>query len=93
MDSWGGYLTCILAGIDHRFKVAVPVYGCGFLHEDSYWKEPILDKMSLELRERWVRCFDPSRYLPGVRCPILFLNGTNDFAYPLDSYRKCFDLV
>ena len=35
--SWGGYLTCIVAGIDDRLKVAVPVYGCGFLHEDSAW--------------------------------------------------------
>ena len=29
--SWGGYLTCIVAGLDNRFKAAVPVYGCGFL--------------------------------------------------------------
>jgi len=79
--------------VDHRFKVAVPVYGCGFLHENSVWKDGILDKMDGGLRERWVRLFDPSQYLPNVRCPILFLNGTNDFAYPLDSYKKCFDLV
>jgi len=25
--SWGGYLTCIVAGIDDRLKAAVPVYG------------------------------------------------------------------
>ena len=35
--SWGGYLTCIVAGLDDRLKVAVPVYGCGFLHENSCW--------------------------------------------------------
>ncbi len=29
-DQLGGYLTCIVAGLDHRLKVAVPVYGCGF---------------------------------------------------------------
>jgi dienelactone hydrolase len=91
--SWGGYLTCIVAGLDDRLKVAVPVYGCGFLGDNSYWKEPILDKMPGELRARWLQAFDPSNYLPGVRCPILFLNGTNDFAYPLDSYRKCYSLV
>jgi hypothetical protein len=28
-----------------------------------------------------------------VNCPILFLNGSNDFAYPLDSYRKSYRLV
>ena len=90
--SWGGYLTCIVAGLDHRLKAAVPVYGCGFLHENSVWK-PRLDGFTAERRDRWVKTFDPSAYLPGVKCPILFLNGTNDFAYPLDSYRKCFELV
>jgi len=49
--------------------------------------------MTPELRERWVTYFDPSSYLSQVRCPILFLNGTNDFAYPLDSYRKSYRLV
>ena len=90
--SWGGYLTCIVAGLDDRLVAAVPVYGCGFLHESSVWK-PRMDEMPTAQRERWVKAFDPSRYLPGVKCPILFLNGTNDFAYPLDSYQKCFDLV
>lgn len=92
--SWGGYLTCIVAGIDDRLKVAVPVYGCGFIHENSYpgWLEAFA-KMPTEQRARWVSCFDPSRYLPGVRCPILFVNGTNDFAYPLDSYQKSYRLV
>jgi len=33
--SWGGYLTCIVAGLDTRFKCAAPLYGCGFLHENS----------------------------------------------------------
>ncbi len=28
-----------------------------------------------------------------MKCPILFLNGTNDFAYPLDSYQKSYRLV
>ena len=77
---------------DDRLKAAVPVYGCGFLHESSVWK-PRLDGFTAARRDEWVKEFDPSQYLPGVKCPILFLNGTNDFAYPLDSYQKCFDLV
>ena len=91
--SWGGYLTCIIAGLDDRLKAAVPVYGCGYLHENSVWKENRLDKMDAARREKWVRNFDPSSYLSGVTCPIMFINGTNDFAYPLDSYKKCYDLV
>ena len=91
--SWGGYLTCIIAGIDDRARVAVPVYGCGFLDENSYWLEPRFKKMGTEKTKQWADLFDPSRYLPGVTCPILFVNGTNDFAYPLDSYQKSYLLV
>ncbi len=91
--SWGGYLTCIVAGVDDRLKVAVPVYGCGFLHEDSVWKASQFDRMTPDRRDRWVGTFDPSKYLPRVRCPILFVNGTNDFAYPLDSYRRSYEAV
>lgn len=90
--SWGGYLTCIVAGVDNRFKAAVPVYGCGFLHENSAWLDR-LAKMTPDERDRWVTLWDPSRYLPAVSHPILFVNGTNDFAYPLDSYMKSFDAV
>ena len=90
--SWGGYLTCIVAGIDDRLKVAVPVYGCGFLQDDSAWL-PRFARMSPEQKDRWVKFFDPSRYLAGVSCPILFVNGTNDFAYPLGSYQKSYRLV
>lgn len=91
--SWGGYLTCIVAGLDDRLKVAVPVYGCGFLDHNSAWLEPRFEKMTTVQRQRWVATFDPSQYLSGVSCRILFLNGTNDFAYPLDSYRQSVLLV
>ncbi len=90
--SWGGYLTCIVAGIDGRLKVAVPVYGCGFLNDNSAWLARF-ERMSASQRKRWVDYFDPSRYLSGATCPILFLNGSNDFAYPLDSYQKSYALV
>ena len=91
--SWGGYLTCIVAGLEHRLKLAVPVYGCGFLGEDSVWKTGSLARMSPEARQRWLSRFDPSQYLSGVSCPILFLDGSNDFAYPLDSVRASCRLV
>ena len=91
--SWGGYLTCIVAGLDHRFKAAVPVYGCGYIHEKSAWVGPNFSKMSGDLRQRWIDNFEPSRYLGQARCPMLFMNGTSDFAYPLESYQKSYELV
>jgi len=91
--SWGGYLTCIVAGIDDRFKVAVPVYGCGFLGDNSYWSDKSLAAMNPDARKLWLRVFDPSAYVGAVRYPILFLDGSNDFAYPLDSFKKTSQLV
>lgn len=90
--SWGGYLTCILSGIDPQVKTFVPIYGCGFLHENSAWKETFFDAMTPEHRERWVKLFDPSSHLPRAAAPMLWVNGTNDFAYPLDSYVKSYRL-
>jgi hypothetical protein len=90
--SWGGYLTCIVAGLDNRFKAAVPVYGCGFLHENSVWL-PQFEKMTPQQRGKWVQLWDPSRYVGSAAMPVFFLDGTNDFAYPLDSYAKTYGLV
>lgn len=89
--SWGGYLTCIVAGLDDGLKFAVPVYGCGFLHDNSAWL-PTFAKMPEDDRALWIETFDPSRYLRDARLPMLWLNGTNDAAYPLDSYRKSYRL-
>ncbi len=90
--SWGGYLTCIVAGVDSRFHAAVPVYGCGFLNENSTWLSRFA-KMTPQQKQRWVTLWDPQQYLPAVSMPILFVNGTNDFAYPLDSYMKSYHAV
>jgi cephalosporin-C deacetylase-like acetyl esterase len=90
--SWGGYLTCIVASLDTRFKAAVPVYGCGFLNENSAWLNRFVT-MTPENRTKWIDLYDPSKYLPACHVPILFVNGTNDFAYPLDSYKKSYDVV
>ena len=91
--SWGGYLTCITAGVDSALKAAVPVYGCGYLGDNSVWRDHALATLTADERDRWLRWFDPSVWLPGARCPMLFLNGTKDFAYPPDSYRKTYQLV
>jgi cephalosporin-C deacetylase-like acetyl esterase len=90
--SWGGYLTCIVAGLDDRVKVAIPVYGCGFIHENSAWNDTFA-KLKDDRRSFWVKHFEPSKYVGRAKMPVLFVNGTNDFAYPLDSYGKTYRLV
>jgi dienelactone hydrolase len=86
--SWGGYLTCIAAGVDARFRFAVSVYGCGFLGENSAWKQDVLAQMGEDRRERWLAQWDPAVYLPRAEMPFCWVTGTNDFAYPLDSLQK-----
>jgi dienelactone hydrolase len=90
--SWGGYLTCIAAGLDNRFKAAVPVYGCGFLYENSGWNSEFA-AMTPQSRDRWIQLFDPSGYMGAAAMPIFFVNGTNDLSFPLDSYMKTCNLV
>ncbi|HYF34970.1 MAG TPA: prolyl oligopeptidase family serine peptidase [Prosthecobacter sp.] len=90
--SWGGYTTCLVASLDERFKAAVPVYGCGFLHEGESIQKPSIDKLG-ERRKDWIREYDVSSLLPRCRIPILFVNGTHDVHYPLDSYQKSFERV
>lgn len=85
--SWGGYLTCIVAGVDDRFQCAVPVYGCGFLGDNSVWL-PTLESIGKERAEKWLNRWDPSVYLPKSKIPMLWVNGTNDFAYPMDSWQR-----
>ncbi len=90
--SWGGYTTCLVASLDDRFRAAVPVYGCGFLHEGESDQKPSIDKLG-DRREAWVKEYDPSSLLPRCRVPIFFVNGTNDVHYVLDSYEKSFHAV
>lgn len=87
--SWGGYLTALAASIDLRFRFAVPVYGCGFLGEDSAWV-PDFKKMSEAKAQKWLALWDPSVYLHRASMPFLWVSGTNDFAYPLDSLQKSY---
>jgi dienelactone hydrolase len=91
--SWGGYMTCLVASVDHRFKAAVPVYGCGFLYDGESVQRPAIDKLSPGKRTLWIETYDPSAWLPKCRVPILFVNGTNDIHYPLVSYSRSYGLV
>jgi PhoPQ-activated pathogenicity-related protein len=81
-----------VAGLDNRFKAAVPVYGCGFLHENSHWV-PMFKKLGPEKTATWVQLWDPSSYVGSTTVPMLFVNGGKDFAYPPDSFARTYELV
>lgn len=90
--SWGGYTTCLVASLDNRFKAAVPVYGCGFLHEGESVQKPSIDKLG-DRRSAWVAAYDPSSHLGKCTVPTFWVNGTHDIHYVLDSYAKSYSLV
>ncbi|MFG0335956.1 MAG: alpha/beta hydrolase family protein [Maioricimonas sp. JB049] len=91
--SWGGYLTCIVASRDDRFKAAAPVYGCGFLYDGESVQRPLIERLPDGQRAEWIRRYDPSAHLPDCTVPILFVNGSNDVHYPLRSYMRSYELV
>jgi dienelactone hydrolase len=90
--SWGGVLACITAGVDQRFKFVAPVYGCGFLGDDSvtcFMTD--FQKLGPDKTAKWLGLWDPAVYLPYVRMPILWVSGSND-SFPMDSLRKSYRL-
>jgi dienelactone hydrolase len=84
--SWGGWLAALVSGVDHRFAAASPVYGCGFIHEGSKWLE--LGSLDPRRDRVWVERWEPSHYLPNAKLPMLWINGTNDFAYWPPAWRN-----
>ena len=41
---------------------------------------------------KWLELWDPSSYLAQGRRPMFWINGTNDFAYPMASWQKSYRL-
>ena len=72
-------------------QFAAPVYGCGFLGQDSGWKAQF-EQMGPELAGRWLSLWDPSVYLPQAKMPLLWVSGDLDLAYPLGSLQKSYRL-
>lgn len=89
--SWGGFLTAVVAGVDPRLACAMPVYGCGFVHEESTWRDAFA-RLGIERSTTWAARFDPSTYLPHATMPMLWLNGTNDFAYFPSVWQRSYRL-
>lgn len=92
-SSWGGVLTILATGVDGRFKFSAPVYGCGFLGENSSWLERVMQDMPPERAEKWVRLWDPARYVGRNKTPLLFCNGTNDLHFRPDSWQKTYQVA
>lgn len=90
--SWGGYLTCMAASLDNRFKAAAPVYGCGFYDETKVFGT-YLQSLPPKSRKEWMESFDPSYYLSRAREKFLFINSNQDKYYTLFPFDKTCRLI
>lgn len=88
--SWGGYLTCLVSGVDPRFRCSVPVYGCGFTNEHTFAAS--VNNLGAEGSARWMRWWDPSAYLSKASLPMCWVTGSNDFAYTFNALQKSYRL-
>lgn len=92
--SWGGLLSCAIAAVDRRFKCVVPIFGCGYLgmHHFVSWRLG-MQNATAEQGLGWQRLWDPALFLPYVKCPFLWVDGTNDFHFQLDMVARSAALV
>jgi dienelactone hydrolase len=86
--SWGGYLTCVYAGVDTRLRFAAPVYGCG--HYDDSVFAAVLEKLPPAQSALWRTQWDASLYLSNARLPMLWANGTNDHFFWLPAWQQSY---
>ena len=75
-NSWGGYATSLVSGVDKRFAAFAPLNGCGFVYRDTTWLKD--GKFGGAEKEKWVALYDPSSYLPYATKPMLFVSGLDD---------------
>lgn len=91
--SWGAVILCNVAGVDPRLKFAIPVYGCGFISEESVDGSTFVgQKGTSEQRAAWHELWDPAHFLPHAKLPMLWLSGTNDFAFTMRAWQQSYRL-
>ena len=89
--SWGGSLTSLVSGVDTRFRFAAPVYGCGHYLETTFGDR--IRGLGADRADRWMRWWDPSVYLKNSTVPMLWVTGSNDFAYWFPALQKSYRIA
>jgi dienelactone hydrolase len=79
--SWGGIIASHVVGIDSRFAFAIPVYGCGFLHES----DGAQGIATFAANPEW----DPSKVLGNADLPVFWTSGATDMHFtPEDRFKS-----
>ena len=90
--SVGGTLTWMVAGCDSRVSTqAVPIYGVGQNTYTFPWQSP---DDAVDEDTRLTRALlEPEGYASGVKCPLLFMNASNDHHGRLDFGMRTLSLA
>ncbi|HEY5792359.1 MAG TPA: acetylxylan esterase, partial [Chthoniobacterales bacterium] len=89
--SWGGVVTSIAVTLDPRFRFAAPVYGCGFISTLNDTGDCFVGRdFPPGDRALWNALWDPEHFLARVRLPMLWVNGTNDFAFTPGAWQRSY---
>lgn len=92
--SWGAVITCNAAPVDGRFLFAAPVYGCGYIsHPFTDGTQFVGKEDAVEKVQKWCDLWDPVQRLPRLTTPLLWVTGTNDFAFTLRAVMLSADLA
>ena len=91
--SMGGFLAMYVAGTDERVKAAAP--SCGGTGYNTY-DFPGVPNSKLNVancEEQFRATVEPESYAPLVKCPIIYIGATNDFAGPMDNAFRTYKLI
>ena len=66
------------------------VYGCGFTDEHTFASS--VTALGPERAAQWMAWWDPKQYLAAAKMPMLWVTGTNDFAYTMNALQKSYRL-
>jgi len=89
--SWGGYLTCIVAGLDQRFQFAISFYLGGYMTTGSKFIGSF-EKMGPEKTAKWYQHWDPANYLANATMPMLWMTRPFD-GHEFWAFQKSYRLA
>jgi len=82
--SWGGVITSLAIGYDTRYAYAIPVYGCGYLHDMPTYMGDIFAVK--QVKELW----SAADRFNKVKIPTLWLAWTQDTNFSIDANSRSY---
>jgi len=77
-NSWGGFFSTLMCGVDPRLKAAASSFGTGNLQLGCAWWR---GAPAPDIADRWAKTLDPGWRLAYSKTPMLWVASTNDNFY------------